>query len=73
MKTVMRQDIISVLAALGNGQKPFFEQDGLPELMQQRCRDKVSETTCINTLNSWFESEIAPVIFHSHNLYLAYR
>jgi len=69
----MRQNIIEILTALGNGEKPFYEQDNLPKKEQELCLLKLAETNDIVLLNDFFDKKISDIIFHSHNMYLAYR
>ena len=69
----MRKDIIKILTELSLGNKPFFEQDILPNNLQEKCSDILKKTKDIKYLNTFFEDEISPVIHHSHNTYLANR
>jgi len=69
----MRKNIIELLEKLSKGEKPFFEQDNLPKEMQNKCSEQLKKTRDLETLNKFFEDEISPIIFHSHNMYLAYR
>jgi hypothetical protein len=71
--TTMRNDIIEILEKLSKGEKPFFEQDNLPKEMQNKCSKQLKKTKNLETLNRFFEDEISHIIFHSHNMYLAYR
>jgi hypothetical protein len=69
----MRDDIIKILEKLSKGEKPFFEQDNLSKEMQNKCSEQLKKTRDLKTLNKFFEDEIIHIIFHSHNMYLAYR
>jgi len=69
----MRNNIKELLEKLSKGEKPFYEQDSLPKDMQDKCRALLQEDTDLQSLNVFFEEEIAPIIFHSHNMYRAHR
>jgi len=69
----MRENIIELLKELSKGEKPFFGQDTLPKKYQDMCANKLQQTKDLKSLNSFFEDVISPIIFHSHNMYLAYK
>ena len=68
----MREDIIDILNRLGNGEAVFFEQDSLPQDMRDQCKQMLLTTNDLRDLNRFFDEKIAPIIFHSHNMYLSY-
>ena len=69
----MRDNIIEILEKLSKGEKPFFEQDNLPVKMQDKCSEQLEKTKDLEKLNTFFDNEVSPIIFHSHNMYLANR
>lgn len=70
----MRNDIKEILEKLSVGDKPFFEQDSLPLTYQKMCADRLKEHhDDVYLLNEFFDRTIAPIIFYSHEMYLAHR
>jgi hypothetical protein len=70
----MRKDIKEILEKLSIGEKPFFEQDSLPVSYQKMCADRLIEYEDDEyILNEFFDKIIAPIIFYSHEMYLAHR
>ena len=67
----MRDDIKDILTKLSNGDNPFFEQDTLPKEKQLECKLILENEPDLKKLNAFFDNEISPIIFHSHNMYLA--